>query len=270
MIPFFRRIRKQLANDNKPLKYMRYAIGEIVLVVIGILIALSINNWNEKRKEKNEELLVLKSMKVALDKNLMEHYSDRTNVQKALKGSLKILKIIETNDFQNDSIVDYFSAIDLYTPFFPDQSAYQSLLSNGTELISNEEIRNKITAYFEGVQGRVTYFQSNPTRNPTLLLNDYIIKNFKVIINKDIDSMLKIDLNTFDTSSILYGYFDKNENILRIPKDINATLNDPEFKILLAKAVQGAASLNSIHMRGIEFIESLLVQIDNEIQKLNN
>jgi len=47
MIPFFRKIRKKMADDNKPLKYMRYAIGEIVLVVIGILIALQINNWNQ-------------------------------------------------------------------------------------------------------------------------------------------------------------------------------------------------------------------------------
>ena len=52
MIGFFRKIRKQLADDNKPLKYMRYAVGEIFLVVIGILIALSINNWNEKQKAK--------------------------------------------------------------------------------------------------------------------------------------------------------------------------------------------------------------------------
>jgi len=53
MINFFRKIRKQFADDNKPLKYMRYAIGEIVLVVIGILIALQINNWNEDRVKKN-------------------------------------------------------------------------------------------------------------------------------------------------------------------------------------------------------------------------
>jgi len=49
MIPFFRKIRKKMADDNRPLKYMRYAIGEIFLVVIGILIALQINNWNENR-----------------------------------------------------------------------------------------------------------------------------------------------------------------------------------------------------------------------------
>ena len=51
MIKFFRRIRQQLLNENKTSKYFKYAIGEIVLVVIGILIALQINNWNEERKE---------------------------------------------------------------------------------------------------------------------------------------------------------------------------------------------------------------------------
>lgn len=63
MINFFRKIRKRLADDNKPLKYLRYAIGEIVLVVIGILIALQINNWNEDRKaqKKTNAYLVMLS-----------------------------------------------------------------------------------------------------------------------------------------------------------------------------------------------------------------
>ena len=58
MINFFRKTRKKLADDNKFFKYSRYAIGEIVLVVIGILIALQINNWNEGRKGK-EKLNIL-------------------------------------------------------------------------------------------------------------------------------------------------------------------------------------------------------------------
>jgi len=51
MIPFFRKTRKKMAYDNRPIKYMRYAIGEIVLVVIGILIALQINNWNQNKND---------------------------------------------------------------------------------------------------------------------------------------------------------------------------------------------------------------------------
>ena len=51
MIPFFRKIRKKLADNNQFLKYSRYAVGEILLVVIGILIALQVNNLNEQMKE---------------------------------------------------------------------------------------------------------------------------------------------------------------------------------------------------------------------------
>ena len=69
MINFFRRIRKQLADDNKPLKYMRYAVGEIVLVVIGILIALSINNWNEEQKDRKAENEALINLKLEFDEN---------------------------------------------------------------------------------------------------------------------------------------------------------------------------------------------------------
>jgi hypothetical protein len=59
MINFFRKTRKKLADDNQFLKYSRYAIGEIVLVVVGILIALQINNWNEERKSLERERALL-------------------------------------------------------------------------------------------------------------------------------------------------------------------------------------------------------------------
>lgn len=59
MFPFFRKIRKRMADDNKPMKYARYAVGEIVLVVIGILIALQVNNWNTNRMQRIEEQKLL-------------------------------------------------------------------------------------------------------------------------------------------------------------------------------------------------------------------
>ncbi len=71
MIPFFRRIRKQLAESNKPFQYLRYAIGEIVLVVIGILIALQINNWNENRKDKILQLNYTQQLSNNLKKDIL-------------------------------------------------------------------------------------------------------------------------------------------------------------------------------------------------------
>ena len=64
MIKFFRKIRLNLISESKTGKYIKYAVGEIILVVIGILIALSINNWNEQRKQNNEEIYILNQLKV--------------------------------------------------------------------------------------------------------------------------------------------------------------------------------------------------------------
>lgn len=72
MIPFYRKIRKKLADNNQFLKYSRYAIGEIVLVVIGILIALQINNWNEDQKGKQREMTYLENIKTDLLLNIDE------------------------------------------------------------------------------------------------------------------------------------------------------------------------------------------------------
>tara|TARA_R110002074_G_scaffold367649_1_gene541744 strand:+ start:142 stop:900 length:759 start_codon:yes stop_codon:yes gene_type:complete len=70
MIKFFRKIRQNLLLKNKTGKYLKYAIGEIVLVVIGILIAIQINNWNELRKIRNTEVEILHNLKTELEFNL--------------------------------------------------------------------------------------------------------------------------------------------------------------------------------------------------------
>tara|TARA_R110001583_G_scaffold73483_2_gene204425 strand:+ start:1588 stop:2685 length:1098 start_codon:yes stop_codon:yes gene_type:complete len=66
MISYFQKIRKQLSGENKPVKYFRYAIGEIILVVIGILIALQANNWNENRKQKAQFKVTLEQLYSAM------------------------------------------------------------------------------------------------------------------------------------------------------------------------------------------------------------
>jgi len=78
MINFFSKIRKKLAAENKVMAYMRYAIGEIVLVVVGILIALQINNWNEERKKENEFRFSLKQLHetISIDQALMTSLAD--------------------------------------------------------------------------------------------------------------------------------------------------------------------------------------------------
>ena len=112
MINFFRKIRKQLADDNKPLKYMRYAIGEIVLVVIGILIALSINNWNEESKigKSIDSNLVILKQNLLEDQTQLENLklSMITNMHSADSSMLQIKTLVTVDN----SIKKFFGNID--------------------------------------------------------------------------------------------------------------------------------------------------------------
>lgn len=95
MIKFFRTIRQNLIMDNKTGKYFKYAIGEIILVVIGILIALQINNWNEDRKSSIQEIAVLKSLRNNLQQAEIQSKS-LTNEEIKLKEILIELLGLET------------------------------------------------------------------------------------------------------------------------------------------------------------------------------
>ena len=72
MIKFFRKIRQQLLVENRLTKYLLYAIGEIVLVVIGILLALQFNTWRMENKDREIELVILKKMKVDLGNDVQD------------------------------------------------------------------------------------------------------------------------------------------------------------------------------------------------------
>lgn len=110
MIKFFRKIRQRLLAENKFSKYLIYAIGEIVLVVIGILIALSINNWNDERKIKKEENSALLNLNEDFEFNLtsIEDLIKRTSSE--IEVGLRILentgnKYKTSSSFELDSML---------------------------------------------------------------------------------------------------------------------------------------------------------------------
>jgi len=91
MIKFFRKIRQKLLTENKFSKYLLYALGEIILVVIGILIALQINNSNNQRIEKVREIKYLTNIKIDLNKDIE---SLEYNIDFRQKKALGIEKLI--------------------------------------------------------------------------------------------------------------------------------------------------------------------------------
>ena len=162
MIPFFRKIRKNLADDNKPLKYMRYAIGEIVLVVIGILIALSINNWNETRKDNRQEVVYYCKIKEDLesDKNRIETIIESI-VERQVVCKQLLLKLHSTPKDKSVIIDDYLYAV-RSDVFYPNKAAISDITSSGKlSLLHNEELKKIILEYYTEMENSLRIIYTN-------------------------------------------------------------------------------------------------------------
>ena len=152
MIKFFRKIRYNLISGNKTGKYIKYAVGEIILVVIGILIALQINNWNNEKQNSKKESFLLKEIRNNLQENLMveiipaiedyevrlksysrldtKFYSSSENLPQGTVKSL-ILKVISEWELLLNEV------------------AFENLKSSGLDLITNDTLRTQISTIYE-------------------------------------------------------------------------------------------------------------------------
>lgn len=103
MINFFRKIRRQLLTENKFSRYLIYAIGEITLVMIGILLALQVNNWNETNKIKKLEKSTLIEISNALESDLIQ-LSDLIRIRKKQDSNVSIIFDYLENDSINEAL----------------------------------------------------------------------------------------------------------------------------------------------------------------------
>ncbi len=150
MIKFFRKIRQNLLMENKTGKYFKYALGEIVLVMIGILLALQINNWNEKRKETNQTIGLLENMikDLKTDISILDRQID--NFNQHINSSRLLLISEDYQLFSSDSIYNLlptnstrYKIVDL---------SYEKLKNVGaTKILGSEELLNSITTYYTTV-----------------------------------------------------------------------------------------------------------------------
>jgi type II secretory pathway pseudopilin PulG len=150
MIKFFRRIRQNLIAQDKFSKYLLYAIGEIVLVVIGILIALSINNLNEDRKKRDLELSTLAELKSNLLADIKDFQGDMRVYDIASNSSDIIIDYIDGNIPFHDSLYIHLGKIPVQGVFAPNKAAYENLKVIGIKLISNDSLRAAISDLYEG------------------------------------------------------------------------------------------------------------------------
>ena len=168
-------------GGNRVSKYLLYAIGEIVLLVIGIMIAVQINNWNEVKQQKQLELQTLKEIRGSIETNLMEMktLSAQHTVQ---VGDFKdLVRHMDEDLPYHDSLETKMAAIfGWYTPLF-DYAPYETLKTRGVELISNDTIKRNIIAVYEKVIYRISEgLEKFESGNSTSVVLPYFSKHFEM------------------------------------------------------------------------------------------
>ncbi|WP_242094352.1 DUF6090 family protein [Aestuariivivens sediminicola] len=227
MIKFFRQIRQRLLSEGKTTKYLKYAVGEIVLVVIGILIALSINNWNEERKKN-----------ISLGKALGQVIIDLKQDEETLKmyeemeqKHIQYLEALSYRNYNNIKLDSILYNLDHYFSFIESNNSYSNLKSSGlfTE-IENDSLKSNLTLYYEQAYGQlkdVTEYGETFTNDriiPFLLLNLNWDDNFLVdekLVKEKIATTNLIQLAKYQINVKKYSIPYRNmalalNNILRI------------------------------------------------------
>ena len=186
MIKFFRHIRKSLIEENKMGKYFKYAIGEILLVVIGILIALQINNWNQKRIASEEELQILANLKSEFEQNRKELGNAIKMNENLMKTGRYIMDLIGEDESvirseNTDSLL--FQSFE-YAQFNPSENALSDLLQSGRlNLISNDYLKSLLYQWSRTKKGAEDQFSGLDDKIEEDLV-PYITKHYSL---KDVD-----------------------------------------------------------------------------------
>lgn len=149
MITLFRKIRQKLLSQNRITQYMAYAIGEIFLVVIGILIALSINNWNEANKNTKREYAFLTNLQQDLRSDSLRLKEIKERLEIAVSYKRVFESQMKGNVTAPDSLNAHFlQQYNLLIDFVPNSTTVDELSNNGINLISDPSLRRQIVTLY--------------------------------------------------------------------------------------------------------------------------
>lgn len=172
MIKFFRKIRKKLLTENKFSKYVLYAIGEIVLVVIGILIAIQINTWNTFKKERKSEEIYLYRLSEDLIKDTT-NISNIINISKSKRTAIEYLYTIQSlNTHQGIDTLKVIENLELskslgWAHYNVETGTLEELRSTGNfKIIQKSILRSRINSYYHNAEDEYKRIDARRTDYP--------------------------------------------------------------------------------------------------------
>ena len=248
MLRFFRDIRRRLIMPDNVRKYLFYAIGEIFLVVIGILIALQINNWNELRKQNLLEIKALHEISSDFEEDILSLENDVSLNMWYVRSAEIIRNALHTNLDFHDSLTLHFGLLNFNTTFTLKNSGYENLKSLGFHIISDDDVRKSITDLYaseysflkesEEIAERMTYEYFSPRY-----------------------------LSYFKSISSQPGYRSAARHY--VPKDFDAMKNDSEFQLLLDYNI--SIKEENLYNLGsaLSILRETKLLVENYLSKLN-
>ncbi|MDX1702437.1 MAG: DUF6090 family protein, partial [Melioribacteraceae bacterium] len=135
-------------SENKTGKYFKYAIGEILLVVIGILIALSINNWNEERKTRQKEQKILLELKDNLEESVQSFQYQSDSGHREVRMIDRIFHCMD-NNVMSDSLVYWMIRVSIPDDIPLTSTAFESLKTIGYDLIQSDTLRDALIRFYD-------------------------------------------------------------------------------------------------------------------------
>ena len=243
MLRFFRTLRQRLLTENKFSKYLLYAVGEIALVMIGILLALQVNNWNEDRKLQEQEIILLGDMKSDLQETLKELQFGKSLQESTVTNYRILLKAID-NDEPYSGKIDSAS---VYINFFHvpkfRRTTYETLKSQG-EILSNDTLKKAISNVYDRMFVYMT------------------------------EDQLKVEWSIYNQQTLRY-----NEKYLRykdlpfpapFPVDFERMKSDDDFINYLSGLIGFRTYGITVYDNTIEEIQTVIAAIDQEMERLKN
>ena len=244
MIKFFRKIRYNLMETGKTGKYFKYAIGEIILVVIGILIALQINNWNENNKQERKAKNYLEALKIELVDNSMKMEFISKRARKDLKIAVKLLKdlndesVIIDNEYMNHTRL-----IPIYKYELGNSVLLDIVSSGALDNLPNENLKRKILNVHQLYQNYdKSYLNAKDTWDKYLL--PYLNQHMNVT-------------NLWDSLSVV------KMPKLKYKNNLEAFVNNKTFANILASRMRMLANIDNGMERSKPKIEALITDIEN-------
>ncbi len=258
----FRNVRQKLAAENKVMAYLRYAVGEILLVVIGILIALQVNNWNEHQKQKNQETIYLQDLSIDLKKQiqLQDSYIDFEDI--IIDDCKAIIAHYEQNNgFKKmDSIFPKINDLSIRMTFTNANTTLLEMINSGDiNIIDNESLKKELMEFNRFIEG----FATNTVNNNTNLVDQIVVRNVLKYSNFAFSSYSKrMKRMLQDILSVnLITVKDNNLKTIAIQN-----FNEPKLRLELINDIVFRKGLSELQKAGDEKLKAKATQLLKHIQ----